>query len=801
MNFSNFFIDVLSGNEPSLSVGSQKSTSPAFLFSDIMKVCDAESIGSTTSTSTESTKEIFSAADSVINIQQDDFEALCQLIASLINTSGNQQPTVTNYDVDEVKITKQQFIIPENKLVDLLGELIEKGNYPLGPFINQLQTSESNKPISLSFKSGSDKLTISFNPIKVDENYTNKIISDEYGFVNKLIVKEGLFINNPAEESSCEKEVTVNEMGESLEKQLETEDATRAKENIITDVPNQIFFRTEIVKIINTAPTPDALSSEILPMKGETTISTFLAYKNYLKENKPVAESSENVSNVSDTIEGTTNISADKATKNSVQTNLESEYNNSEPNPEVEKIINQLVSEQDADLRKNVSISSLMEGLSDEEKSVFKNFASTGELKEITFTTVKTTQNNITDENDTVVNELQDVNEEVPNQKTTTDVQSQENTKIFVKMSVKSPIKIDVKPETIENVVNNSVVSSEDRPNLKEVVLADSMMPVIQEKKSDAEKNGETISNKNTNAKTTLETENGNEVKTNVVSSADRNTAFKINENADSTKEVKSHIKSVNEVASDKNFDINQNVLTVNEKKSLSTKPDSNPENISRLSVKEETSATTRESIEAKVNNTDDAKSIKHVSQNDKANLTSDDNSSKNNSHDSFKSSLTQALSNDFDVEKTKAFSDTKILHEPVKIIKQNEIIPEFSKLIQRGEKQTMTFQISPENLGKVKLVVDMVNNQIQTKIEVESEQIKQFIQSNVEQLKQNLQASGIQLSNVNISLTDYGQKNAGKMFTSKKKSNFQNEKEIPIEEITNQPMKKMGYSTYEFLA
>ncbi len=176
-----------------------------------------------------------------------------------------------------------------------------------------------------------------------------------------------------------------------------------------------------------------------------------------------------------------------------------------------------------------------------------------------------------------------------------------------------------------------------------------------------------------------------------------------------------------------------------------------------------------------------------------------DKEAAKEKSSDVFKNILqtTETVNNSAD--KFKNIPESKPFHETVKIIKATEIVNEFSKVIQAGEKQSLTFQLTPENLGKVKLVVDLVENQISTRIEVENENIKQFIQSNIEQLKQNLHSSGIQLNQLNISLADSEQKSA-KAFSRKK----QNEKisKIKEEDLEANPSKKtMGYNTYEYLA
>lgn len=173
----------------------------------------------------------------------------------------------------------------------------------------------------------------------------------------------------------------------------------------------------------------------------------------------------------------------------------------------------------------------------------------------------------------------------------------------------------------------------------------------------------------------------------------------------------------------------------------------------------------------------------------------------KQKSNENFKSVL-QAVDqiNGNEADKFKIVPEVKLTHETVKVIKTPEIIPEFSKIIQTGEKQSVTFQLTPENLGKVKLSIDLVENQINTRIEVENEQVKQFIQSNIEQLRQNLQTSGIHLNNVNISLAESEQK-FSKAFTPRKKSGDRISKVKADEERTRPSQKSLGYNTYEFLA
>ncbi len=173
----------------------------------------------------------------------------------------------------------------------------------------------------------------------------------------------------------------------------------------------------------------------------------------------------------------------------------------------------------------------------------------------------------------------------------------------------------------------------------------------------------------------------------------------------------------------------------------------------------------------------------------------------KHKSNESFKNILQSVdQTSGVDSEIFKVSQESKQAHDLPKTIRTHEIIPEFSKIIQTGEKQSMTFQLTPENLGKIKLIVELINNQINTRIEVENEQIKQFIQSNVEQLKQNMQATGVQLNAVNVSLTESDQK-FSKTFTARKKSGERVSKVKIGDEQALHAQKSLGYNTYEFLA
>ncbi|MCL4550698.1 MAG: flagellar hook-length control protein FliK [Bacteroidetes bacterium] len=218
-----------------------------------------------------------------------------------------------------------------------------------------------------------------------------------------------------------------------------------------------------------------------------------------------------------------------------------------------------------------------------------------------------------------------------------------------------------------------------------------------------------------------------------------------------------------------------------------------------KVSIKEE-KQTSKNLNETKANDLNDTKTDKQPVRDAQLNQQDDKDTTKHNSNDVFKNSVLPNTAS-AGAEKTQFVSELKTLPSAARTITTNEIIPEFSKVIQQGEKQTITFQLSPENLGKVKLTVDLVANNLNAHIEVENDQVKHFIQSNIDQLKQNFQSNGIQLNNVNVSLTEYDQRNA-KTFVPKKKFSSRDLKNGIVDKAASPVSRKsMGYNTYEFLA
>jgi flagellar hook-length control protein FliK len=133
------------------------------------------------------------------------------------------------------------------------------------------------------------------------------------------------------------------------------------------------------------------------------------------------------------------------------------------------------------------------------------------------------------------------------------------------------------------------------------------------------------------------------------------------------------------------------------------------------------------------------------------------------------------------------------------KTIKVTELYDEISKIVNRKEKQSVTLQLVPKELGKVKILIDIVDNIIQAKIEVDSETAKLLIQNNIEHLRHSLNQSGILLNSYSISMTNQNERNLRSQNAKKK---FAERDKIKNNENESKPVsgKALGYNTYEYL-
>lgn len=143
-------------------------------------------------------------------------------------------------------------------------------------------------------------------------------------------------------------------------------------------------------------------------------------------------------------------------------------------------------------------------------------------------------------------------------------------------------------------------------------------------------------------------------------------------------------------------------------------------------------------------------------------------------------------------------FDNSGSLENNFKTVKAPDVMREISDFISKGDTKSIVLKIDPENLGKVKIVLDMTDKLVNAHIEVENQSVKNAVMNNIDNLKASLAQNGVELNSVNVSLPGYEQKNQKQMQPRKKQSaNLGND---DLEEAKLQGAKSWGYNTYEYV-
>ncbi len=138
---------------------------------------------------------------------------------------------------------------------------------------------------------------------------------------------------------------------------------------------------------------------------------------------------------------------------------------------------------------------------------------------------------------------------------------------------------------------------------------------------------------------------------------------------------------------------------------------------------------------------------------------------------------------------------------DQMKKVDSSELVKEITKLAADSDQKNVVLKLIPEDLGKVKISLDISNNIIHAHAEVENEAAKILMQNNVDILKQSLVQQGLQLNSLNISLANHQEQKSNKPFVSKRKALFNEQIREISDEETQTVSKNYGYNTYEFLA
>jgi flagellar hook-length control protein FliK len=136
-------------------------------------------------------------------------------------------------------------------------------------------------------------------------------------------------------------------------------------------------------------------------------------------------------------------------------------------------------------------------------------------------------------------------------------------------------------------------------------------------------------------------------------------------------------------------------------------------------------------------------------------------------------------------------------IKDSIRTLKVIEVIKEISKFIEKKEPGSVSFNLQPEHLGKLKISIDVVDNIAKAIVEVQSDEVRKLIENNMNQLTNSLNNNGIQLSSMKVYLNYSDQKPSRGSFAQKNRTNRREEK---TEELSSDFQKKLGYNTYEYL-
>jgi flagellar hook-length control protein FliK len=129
--------------------------------------------------------------------------------------------------------------------------------------------------------------------------------------------------------------------------------------------------------------------------------------------------------------------------------------------------------------------------------------------------------------------------------------------------------------------------------------------------------------------------------------------------------------------------------------------------------------------------------------------------------------------------------------------VKSEDLVREIHKILTKENSQKVVLNLSPEELGSVKIEFDIKEKSLNAKITVDTEFAKNIIQTHSETLRNSLQDSGLTLNTLNIELSDNQRQQ--RPTASKKKIQKNELIENPLD-VTS-PQRSLGYNTYEYLA
>lgn len=142
----------------------------------------------------------------------------------------------------------------------------------------------------------------------------------------------------------------------------------------------------------------------------------------------------------------------------------------------------------------------------------------------------------------------------------------------------------------------------------------------------------------------------------------------------------------------------------------------------------------------------------------------------------------------------------SKTIERFIQIIDTQEAIHKSEIVNYSKQDHSVEIKLAPEELGRIKILIDTNDNNVSAKIEVGSEQTKAIVVNNLPQLKETLSQQGVNLNNVNVTVSSEEQKNSEQTKQKGRKKSQENHSRVETTE-EKKTVRNLGYNTYEYLA
>lgn len=138
-----------------------------------------------------------------------------------------------------------------------------------------------------------------------------------------------------------------------------------------------------------------------------------------------------------------------------------------------------------------------------------------------------------------------------------------------------------------------------------------------------------------------------------------------------------------------------------------------------------------------------------------------------------------------------------------VKFVNLNELKHEITKYFSSGNQHMVELKINPKELGGVKILLDVSQNVVNARLDVENEQIKHLLNNHVAQLKESMLQQGLVLNQFNINYNNNFNKWKPKSGKTNPAHRINENEEINNDEFISErsTIKNLGYNSFDYIA